>query len=327
MNSFGFSIALSKKLKIIQIPYMIQEERIYNIYSLLCDERIKLHIDDDGDFKFDVPDGHKDLYFGMTKKRCEKRWKEHKHDIDKADSDTKRKLWKRAKEIGFEHFRKIKLMECLTMEEAKAVEIYLIAMYDTYEKGLNSTPGGDTWGYGLQHSEAVKMSWSRDPQRRKKTSIRMSGNNSPVIGKKFPKTPEQIAKTSGENHCFFGKTHSIETRAKISASLVGGKSAMFGKTGALHPNFGKTGALHPKSKPIYVFGKMFSSAKEASDKLRPEYNYSISNDNFVKKWVKQKKRKENVFYVSKHFYDYVIEFDIKNVSFELYKTWSAFYFE
>lgn len=58
-------------------------------------------------------------------------------------------------------------------------------------------------------------------------------------------------KYAGENSFFYGKCHSIESRAKISknhADVSGQNNPMFGKTGMLAPNFGKSKSLETKQK-------------------------------------------------------------------------------
>lgn len=64
---------------------------------------------------------------------------------------------------------------------------------------------------------------------------------------------------TGDKHPNFGKTVSVETRAKISAANAGEKNSMFGRTGDKHPMFGKTspnkgktGSLSTSSKNILM---------------------------------------------------------------------------
>lgn len=278
----------------------------------------------------------------------EKRWRDHEYEIASAPPDTTRKLHKRAQEVGFEKFSKVKLMGNLTMEEANMTEQYLIAKYDTYHHGLNSTPGGDTWGYGPQHSEACKAAWVRDPQRRIKQLIRL-------IGKTWSWAPEKRANVSGENHwCFgklgpehpaFGKTWTLTLEQRANRS--GENSYLFGKTGTGHPAFGKkktqeqiakssgqnhgmfgkpgamlgkTGALCHNSKPVCVFGKVYPAAIIASDELRKNHAPN-RQDNFIKEWMRTKKHQPYTFYVMNDFYVHALLFDIENITRIFYDQW------
>ena len=53
---------------------------------------------------------------------------------------------------------------------------------------------------------------------------------------------ETRAKKSGANHPMYGKTHTPDTRAKISDSISGANNHMYGRTGALNPLYGKVPA-------------------------------------------------------------------------------------
>lgn len=86
------------------------------------------------------------------------------------------------------------------------IEPYFIQLYDTFHengRGYNMTHGGEgTFGY------------KRTPEERRAMSERRKGKVA---------TPETLAKlsaaTRGENNPNYGKTHSQETRAKISAGI------------------------------------------------------------------------------------------------------------
>jgi len=75
-----------------------------------------------------------------------------------------------------------------TWEELCKLEIFYIKKYNSFEKGYNSTLGGDGM-LGLKHSDKTKK----------------------VLSDTF----------SGENNPFYGKKHSIETRQKMVKSHEG----------------------------------------------------------------------------------------------------------
>lgn len=269
---------LDDNLKFNQTSDTKKEAREHEIYALFLDNNLRLIDKEGGDsmygynFDFYIPDGQKDLYFGLTKQSVKVRWQQHDSEISRTNILTTRKLYKRALEVGIDKFKRIKLMDNLTLEEAKATEIYLISKYDTYNNGLNSTRGGETWGYGIQHSEAIKMSyekypqrkiyiselmktiWENDHQRHIDMSIRMAGENNPCYGKfgslhpafGIKRTPGQILNMSGEkHHCFgkFGEEHQAfgykKTLEQVSKTS-GENHGLYGKIGIEHPAFGKT---------------------------------------------------------------------------------------
>jgi group I intron endonuclease len=56
-------------------------------------------------------------------------------------------------------------------------------------------------------------------QLKPKYNIIQDPTDPPMTGRKH--SPESLAKLSGENHYMFGKTHNLETKDKISASMKG----------------------------------------------------------------------------------------------------------
>jgi len=107
-------------------------------------------------FDCDV-DEHKYIYIGITN-NFEKRMSQHKDNIKNINLKKSLKLYNRLRRYGWEAFDKMILKTDLTLEEAKKEEIYTIALYNTFEQGLNSTPGGDTGPhiFGAEH-------WSAKP--------------------------------------------------------------------------------------------------------------------------------------------------------------------
>ena len=229
------------------------------------------------------------------------------------------------------------------------IEIFLIEYYDLTkpDKGYNKTTGG-------------RKNWTHSKEIRTKISIAVSGINNPNFGKigmkhhnfgkKWTKTLEQIAKTSGENNIMYGNGHLIS----------GEKNPMFGKKGVDHPAFGykktpeqlikvsgqnsylycKTGVEHPafgtkrtleqldkfsgenngRSKPVCVFGKVYPTAQTGSNALRTEHAPN-NKHNFIIKWTKIKKHKPYTFYITKEFYKYATENNLENITRDFYDKW------
>ena len=67
------------------------------------------------------------------------------------------KLYARLGYHGWGAYQKIILKVGLTRDEAKYAEVETIALYRTFELGLNSTPGGDSFREGEEHHKAQSV--------------------------------------------------------------------------------------------------------------------------------------------------------------------------
>ena len=119
-------------------------------------------------------------YIGRTIE-FEKRLKRHKRDYKKKDT----KFYRAIQKYGWNNFKWITLYDTILENELNKIEKLAIAKYNTYNKGYNSTIGGEGWVKGTKQS------------------------------------PETIAKKTGKNHPMYGKKHSEETRKKMSESHKG----------------------------------------------------------------------------------------------------------
>jgi hypothetical protein len=135
--------------------------------------------------------------------------------------------------------RIIFLKQNLTEEEAFKHEIYMIAVFGRKDLGTgilhNRTNGGEG-GSGRVLSEETRRKLSdanrgkNHPNYGKTTSLETKAK---ISASKKNMSDETRAKYSaantGENHPFYGKTHSPETRAKYSAARKGENHPFYGK--------------------------------------------------------------------------------------------------
>ena len=159
----------------------------------------------------------------------------------------------------------------ITKEEADKLEMNLIKFYgrkDLNEGNLvNLTDGGDGNG-------------KRSVEYSKEHSLRMSGENHPMWGRKH--TPEWIENNSKSHmgkklseetkkkmsESRKGKKRSEETKKKISDSLSGDKNPMFGKTGDKNPSAKLNWEIVREIRCLYAEGNT------SYRKLAQKYNVS-----------------------------------------------------
>ena len=157
------------------------------------------------------------VYVGITYQNVQDRWQNglgYKKDQPVFYNAIKKYGWD-----GFEH---IIFAEHLTEEEAKHMEILLIALYktnckkyDNPECGYNMTDGGDGI-FGRKHTEETKRKLSQQAKERF-----ANPENHPMYGKHWSTeirkrmSEAQKGKHVGEQNAFFGKHHSQETIDKI----------------------------------------------------------------------------------------------------------------
>lgn len=91
------------------------------------------------------------VYIGQTTYPLEERWKHHLADASRYSY----KLYRAINKYGKEHFSIELIEECLDSELDKR-EIYWIGRYNSYEKGYNSTLGGNGV-LKYDHQEALRL--------------------------------------------------------------------------------------------------------------------------------------------------------------------------
>lgn len=215
----------------------------------------------------------------------------------------------------------------------------------------------------IKIGEASRNAWKQTDQRRIQHSDIMSGDRNPNFGKKGELnhnyrricSKEEIEKRSGEKngmfgmtgelspyyrdkhwsfglpkekHPMFGTKHTSERKALTSGS----NHYTFGKLQCEHHMFGRKRPIHsevmrgdtnPSAKPICVYGEIFTCAQVASDILRSQCDTS-SEGNFVAHWTYTKRRKYDVFYITRDFYKYVTICELDNITRDFYDIFIEF---
>lgn len=145
-------------------------------------------------------------YIGQTLDTT-RRYKRHVADAKKV----KNKFYNAVRKYGVDSFTFDVLFTVLDANDLNELEQKFIIEYDSFANGYNSNTGGKS-AFGFRHSEET----------RKKLSEQKKQNN-PQKGKPLTdEHKEKIAsKMRGELGHFYGKTHTVEAREKISAANIG----------------------------------------------------------------------------------------------------------
>jgi group I intron endonuclease len=194
-----------------------------------------------GIYKITNPQGK--IYIGQST-NIEERWeKGHKYG-----SGCGIKLKNSFNKYGWEQHKKEIIEEC-PVEELSVRETYWIEYYDSYKKGLNSTPKGGVVGY-------------REEQHRKSLSLGMVGRKGAWEGKKRPNHSKFLI----ENGCGLSYKRTQEHRDNLSTMM---KEIWEEKGNEISKKISQ-GKIGKGIKPIIcetLFGIEFPSLKAASKAL------------------------------------------------------------
>lgn len=157
-------------------------------------------------------------YIGRDKKVIlNRRWYSHISKLrkDKHTNQYLQSSWNKYGEENFEY----KILEYCSEAELDEREIYYISLYKSNNEdfGYNLTKGGDG-NHGWVPSEETKM----------KISISHMGDKNPMYGKKLNEKQRKAFLKNGEEHPFYGKHRSNETKQKLREKFLKEKSPVFG---------------------------------------------------------------------------------------------------
>ena len=184
-------------------------------------------------------------YVGCTKNNISSRWIQHKCSAN--HTTPKQYIHKAMNKHGIHNFIIEELEVCNNIDIMHEAEIKWIAHYDTFlGEGYNCTSGGET------------------------------GNNSITT----METRKKISKAvSGKKNGFYGKTHSSESKRKMSISQKGnkncvgrilseetkrkiGKASKLRSQGENNPNYGRRGSDSQNAKKVFKVDKVTNEILE-----------------------------------------------------------------
>jgi group I intron endonuclease len=226
----------------------------------------------------------------LTDKRNGKQYVGKHTGIDKNYFSSGYLPNKIAKKYGKEVFDRIILEDNITDDETLSTkEILYIKKYNTFNGGYNLTEGGEggnSWMDKKTVEEKMRISKIKREKNLGRTFSLETLEKMSRAKKGIPLTDEHkknISKSqSGENHPWFGRQHSQETKLKISEKRKGVKNPK-------HSDFMRKN--NPNNLSISINGRIFDSIQQAADILNISRNVikrKINSDNYPE-WVKIKK--------------------------------------
>lgn len=196
------------------------------------------------------------VYIGQTVNNLKQRKDRHIYD---SNSSCGYHLHQAIRRHGADNFRWEVLCCCFTVEGLNEMEVYFIALYDSFKSGYNMTTGGlncrmsnetkakiGKAGLGRKHSKATKQKMSKwrigikySEATKQKISEATSGKNNWCYGKHHSKEHKERIRQSN-----LGKHHSDEAKEKMSATRIKRKLA----EGKNNPMYNKCHSVKSKEK-------------------------------------------------------------------------------
>jgi group I intron endonuclease len=171
-----------------------------------------------------------------------------------------------AKKYGKEIFTKI-ILENNIIDDNILLEkeIFYIEKYNTFNNGYNLTKGGDGGGTWIYKKTKIEKKRISEVKREKMIGRKFSEKTLEKMSlakKGIPLTEEHkkniSISQSGENHPWYGRNHSEETKRKISVKHKGKKNLT-------HSDFMKKN--NPKSLMVSINSRIFDSIQQVCREL------------------------------------------------------------
>ena len=213
------------------------------------------------------------MYIGQTTKLyINNRWCEHKNN---ARNGERSYLYNAIRKYGENNFEFKVLLSKIPIDKLDFYEQLWIKKLNTRSpNGYNLTDGGGgtrgfiPWDKGIKRSveDVEKIKAQFTPEVREKIRQKMLGKNNPMYGKKGILNPAYGLQRFGKDNPFYGKTHSEETKQKLSNAQQNKKQ--------------KVAMLDIDTEEIIY---IFNSYSEAGKYLRENTEFKKADDSAISK--------------------------------------------
>lgn len=200
------------------------------------------------------------VYIGQTRRKINMRWNSHVYNAKKG---VRTHFYSALRKYKPNSFDVVIIANALTIEHLNDLEILLIAQYDSFEKGYNSTSGGSVPTHRTPISEATRKKLSNASKGKSgfqghkhtastKEKMRTAhlGNTYGLGYKHTKEAKDKISNASRGNTHAFGNRHSDSSKIKMSQVQRGLNNA--NSKGYVFTPFGTFKSLSEASKTITV---------------------------------------------------------------------------
>lgn len=241
------------------------------------------------------------FYVGITCQKPTRRWR------NGNGYKNNRYFYRAIQKYGWENFKHEILYTNLTKEEAEKKEVNIIKELHSNERdyGYNITKGGEVIG---KHSEESKRRMSESQKKKLISKETIERLREAFRGRTHSnETKKKISESQmGSKNSFYGKTHTEEARRKISESVSGEKNGMYGETHSDDvkkkiselKKISHARGKHPRARKVICEGMEFECIKDCAEYYKINYqtmftwlkNPSRMRHDFIDKGLKYKNK-------------------------------------
>lgn len=253
----------------------------------------------DGSVLMVDPEEDKLLYIGYTD-NFSRRMKQHFNCAHDESYEWSQKFYNRIRNKWDDFDKTILVRGIRPEQEAKDLEIELIEKYNSHKKGMNSTPGGDGVAPGADHPNARAIR-AYNNSTKEETLYTYFGECVAELGISESRISMVLSTYTPQAKSKDGIWYQFKYSEDTTPFIENMPTKSEKKSDA------QKGGTNPNAKSVCVFGKLYDCATTASTILFD--SYKTTDKKFISKWIGRNKFPDDVFKVSKEFYEHYKDSD------------------